>query len=240
VLAAVQAAGHQDAVDPEDFRKGLASSLADGSFRLVIVLDSAPDELVQVVGYLQSITDKIDIDLVAVAVYDVAGSQVLVPQRIEPGRRLRELSDAQVTARQAGGIHNGSAEFRADIAELPLARRDVLARLADWAEAMERDGLVRLITYQGKSGITTLLPYLIGDDAGLVSIVSGKGSAYMTFFRSVFERRAPKSISAVEAALGTELKQGNSTREFAQPLLDALTLAHREAAGNHHADQSAD
>ena len=240
MLAAVQAAGHQDAVDPEDFRKGLARSLADGSFRLVIVLDSAPDELVQVVGYLQSITDKIDIDLVAVAVYDVAGSQVLVPQRIEPGRRLRELSDAQVTARQAGGIHNGSAEFRADIAALPPARRDVLARLADWAEAMERDGLVRLITYQGKSGITTLLPYLIGDDAGLVSIVSGKGSAYMTFFRSVFERCAPKSISAVEVALGTELKQGNSTREFAQPLLDALTLAHREAAGNHHADQSAD
>jgi hypothetical protein len=241
VLTAMQAAGHQDLVDPEDFRKGLTRSLADGSFRLVIVLDSAPDELVQVVGYLQSITDKIDIDLVTVAVYDVAGSQVLVPQRIEPGRRLRELSDAQVTARQAGGlIHNGSAEFRADIAELPLARRDVLARLADWAEAMERDGLVRLITYRGKSGITTLLPYLIGDDAGLVSIVSGKGSAYMTFFRSVFQRRAPKSISAVEAALGTELKQGNSTREFAQPLLDALTLAHREGVSNHHADQSAD
>jgi hypothetical protein len=74
--------------------------MADGSFRLVIVLDSAPDELVQVVGYLQSVTDKIDIDLVTVAVYDVAGSQVLVPQRIEPGRRMRELSDAQVTARQ--------------------------------------------------------------------------------------------------------------------------------------------
>jgi hypothetical protein len=160
VLAAVQAAGHQDAVDPEDFRKELARSLADGSFRLVIVLDSAPDELVQVVGYLQSITDKIDIDLVTVAVYDVAGSQVLVPQRIEPGRRLRELSDAQVTARHAGGLHNGSAEFRADIAELPPPRRDVLARPADWAEAMERDGLVRLVTYRGKSGITTLLPYI--------------------------------------------------------------------------------
>ena len=72
-------------VDPEDFRKGLTRSLADGSFRLVIVLDSAPDELVQVVGYLQSITDKIDINLVTVAVYDVAGSQVLVPQRIEAG-----------------------------------------------------------------------------------------------------------------------------------------------------------
>jgi hypothetical protein len=195
---------------------------------------------VQVVGYLQSITDKIDIDLVTVADYDVAGSQVLALQRIEPGRRLRELSDAQVTARHLGGLHNGSAEFRADIAELPAARREVLARLADWAETREHDGLVMLVTYRGKNGITTLLPYLIGDDAGLVSIVSGKESAYMTFFRSMFERCAPNSISAVEAALGTELKQGNSTHEFAQPLLDALTLAHQEAVGNHHVDHLAD
>jgi hypothetical protein len=62
----------------------------------------------------------------------------------------------------------------------------------------------------------------------------------MTFFRSVFERCAPNSISAVEAALGTELKQGNSTREFAQPLLYALTLAHQEAVGNHHVGHLAD
>jgi hypothetical protein len=231
VLAAVQAAGHEDAVDPEDFREGLARSLGDGSFRLVIVLDSAPDELVQVVGYLQSITDKIDIDLVTVAAYDVGGSQVLVPQRIEPGRRMRELSDAQVTVRQAIGVHPGSAEFRAVIAALPQARRDVLARLADWAETLQRDGLVRLLTYQGSSG-TALLPYLLADDAGLVAITCGKGSDYMQFWRSVFERRAPRSIPTVEAALGTELKQGNSTHEFADPLLDALTLAYRETVGS--------
>jgi hypothetical protein len=60
VLSAVQAGDQQHTVDPEDFRDGLARGLAEGSFRLVIVLDSAPDELVQVVGYLQSITDKID------------------------------------------------------------------------------------------------------------------------------------------------------------------------------------
>lgn len=44
-------------------------------------------------SYLQSVTDKIDIDLVTVAAYDVAGSQVLVPQRIDPGRRASELSE---------------------------------------------------------------------------------------------------------------------------------------------------
>lgn len=102
VLAAAQAGDQQHGIDPEAFRGGLARSLAEGGFRLVIVLDSAPDELVQVVGYLQSVTGKIGIDLVSVAAYDVAGLQVLVPQRIEPGRRARELSDARVNARQSG------------------------------------------------------------------------------------------------------------------------------------------
>jgi hypothetical protein len=112
VLAAAQANDQQHGIDPEAFGGELAASLAEGGFRLVIVLDWAPDELVQVVGYLQSVTDKIDIDLVTVAAYDVAGAQVLVPQRIEPGRRTRELSDAQVNARQSSALHRGSAEFR--------------------------------------------------------------------------------------------------------------------------------
>jgi hypothetical protein len=242
VLAAVEGDDQQHALDPEAFKEGLARSLAEGSFRLVIVLDSPPDELVQVVGYLQSVTDKIDIDLVAVAAYEVAGSRVLVPQRIEPARRVRELSDAQVNARQAGALHPGSDEFRAVIAELPATRRDPLLRLAEWADTLERDGLVKLATYSGSSGITTLLPRLAGDDAGLVSISCDvKTRAYMQFWRSVFERRAPYSIPAVQAVLGTELKQGNSTRDFPEPLLDALNQAYREAAGrtSHQPEQIA-
>jgi hypothetical protein len=89
----------------------------------VIVVDSAPDELVQVVGYLELIADKIDIDLVTVTAYDVDGSQVLVPQRIEPARRVRELSDAQVNERQAGELVPGSAHFRVSFAEAPAPRR---------------------------------------------------------------------------------------------------------------------
>jgi hypothetical protein len=79
-----------------------------------------------------------------------------VPQRTVPGRRTREPSDAQVTARQTSGVHPRSAEFRAVITALPPPRRDVLTRLADWAETLERDGLVRLLTYLGSSG--TALP----------------------------------------------------------------------------------
>jgi hypothetical protein len=237
VLAAVQAGDQQHVVDAEDFRESLARSLAEGSFRLVIVLDSAPDELVQVVGYLQSITDKIDIDLVTVSAYTVANSQVLVPQRIDPGRRSRELSDAQVTARQAGTLYKGSEEFRAVIADLPQARHEVLVRLADWADTLERAGLVKLATYRGKDSITTLLPRLAADNAGLVTIYCDHGSASLAFFRSVFERRAPRSLSAVEAALGARVKQGNATHEFTDTLLTALTRAYEEAVGRHRGSE---
>ena len=231
VLAAVEAGDQQQAVDPAAFTAELARSLAEGSFRLVIVLDSAPDELVQVVGYLQSVTDRIDINLVTVAAYQVGDSQVLVPQRIEPDRRVRELSDGQASARQSGALSPGSAEFRAAIADAPAARRDLLVRLADWADTLERDGLVKLASFRGKKGITTLLPRLASDDAGLVSISSDAKSAYMQFWRSVFERRASHSIAAVEATLGAELKQGNSTHAVSETLLDALSLAYQEAAG---------
>lgn len=231
VLGAVQADDQQHAVDPSDFKDGLARSLAEGSFRLVIVLDTAPDELVQVVGYLQSVTDKIDIDLVTVATYEVGGARVLVPQRIEPARRVREMSDAEVGARQSGGLSPGSAEFRIAVAEAPPRRRDTLLHLADWADALELQNLVKLSTYRGKAGITTLLPRLAADNSGLVSIVCDAKSVYMQFWRTVFERRAPDAIAAVEAILGTELKQGNSTHAFPESLLAALTGAYREAAG---------
>jgi hypothetical protein len=229
VLAAVEADDQQHALDPSAFRDGLARSLAEGSFRLVVVLDSAPDELVQVVGYLQSITDKVDIDLVTVTAYDVGGSQVLVPQRIEPARRARELSDAQVDARRSGTLYPGSAEFRAAITDTHASLREPLARLAAWADALEREGLVKLVSFRGQKGITTLLPRLAADDAGLVSLASDTRSAYMQFWRSVFERRAPQSIASVEAALGAKLRQGNSTHNFPEPLLEAITSAYREA-----------
>jgi hypothetical protein len=230
VLAAAQADDQQQAVDPEAFQGGLSRSLAEGSFRLVIVLDTAPDELAQLVGYLQSITDKVDMDLITIAAYDVNGSQVLVPQRIEPGRRTQQISDAQVQARQAGTLSPGSAEFRKAVPPTPADQRAALLELADWADSLEREGLVRVASFQGKTGINTLLPRLVRENVGLVSIASDTKSAYMQFWRSVFERRAPHSISAVQAALGAELKQGNATHTFPAQLLEALTQAYREAA----------
>jgi hypothetical protein len=220
------AAGQDHGLDSPAFRDGLARSLADGSFRLVIVLDSAPDELVQVVGYLQSVTDKIDIDLVTVAAYDVGGSQVLVPQRIDPGSRPRQLTNAQVDARQASTRFLGSTEFRAAITDAPAGERDLLERACDWAETLEQDGLATLMTTRGSTGLVSLLPQLADDHRSLVIIYRDRKSAYLMFNRSVFERCAPHSIPAVEAALGTEL---TSTHTLPEGLLDALTTAYREA-----------
>jgi hypothetical protein len=231
VLAAVEADDQQYALDPAAFRDGLAKSLAEGSFRLVIVLDSAPDELVQVVGYLQSVAEKIDIDLVTVAAYEVSGSQVLVPQRIEPARRVRELSDAEASDRQAGILYPGSAEFRAAIADAPAGRREQLLRLAEWADALEQAGLVKLVSYRGKNGGVTMLPRLASDNAGLVTIYADSRPGPLQFWRSVFERRAPHSIDLVQAALGAELTRGNFTSAVSEQLLDALTSAYREAVG---------
>lgn len=232
VLGAVQADERQDVVDPVAFHDGISRSLADGSFRLVIVLDSAPDELIQVVGYLQMVTDKIDIDLVTVTAYEVGNSRVLVPQRIEPARRAREMSDAAVNARQSGTQVYGSHDFRNAIDRAPPAFRDDLARLTDWAESLEAEGVARLATRSGTSGITSLKPVLHSGGVALVIISCDAKSGSMQFWRSVFERRAPEAIPAVEAALGAKMTQGNATRAFTEELLTALTDAYRQAHAN--------
>jgi hypothetical protein len=128
-------------------------------------------------------------------------------------------------------LYPGSAEFRAAIADTSLALREPLERLAGWADALDSEGLVKLVSFRGRKGITSLLPRLASDGAGLVSIAIDSRSAYMQFWRSVFERRAPQSITAVQAALGAELRQGNATHSFPEPLLEAIAQAYREAAG---------
>jgi hypothetical protein len=229
VLAAAEADDQQHAIDPRAFADGLAQCLADGSFRLVLVLDDAPDELAQIVGYLESLTDRIQIDLITVSTYDVNGSRILVPRRVEPARRVRELTQAEADARQAASVTSGSADFRAAIAQAPAEQRDLLNRLTDWAESLQRQHLIALQTYHGRAGITTLLPRLPGQ-GGLVSVYTDPRTAYLQFWRTAFERRAPRALPGVEAALGTPLKQGNATRTITNELLDALTTAYREAA----------
>ncbi|CAA9578399.1 MAG: hypothetical protein AVDCRST_MAG19-3638 [uncultured Thermomicrobiales bacterium] len=74
LAAAVAADDQEGSFDAAVFDEGLAASLAEGRFRLVLVLDEAPEELVRLVGYLESVAERLVIDLVTVAAYDIGGS----------------------------------------------------------------------------------------------------------------------------------------------------------------------
>lgn len=74
LTGAVAASVQDGSFDHARFDQGVAESLAQGWFRLVLVLDEAPKELIQLAGYLQSITDRLIIDLVTVVAYRIDGS----------------------------------------------------------------------------------------------------------------------------------------------------------------------
>ncbi len=77
----------------------------------------------------------------------------------------------------------------------------------------------------------TLLPRIMTEKAGLVTIWNDNSKPYLSVWRSVFERRAPESIEAVERTLGTSIGQGNTVASITPELLIALTAAYREATG---------
>jgi hypothetical protein len=227
---AVASNDQEGSFDPTTFSEGLAECLSQGHFRLVIVLDEAPQELVTLVGYLESVTQELLIDLIAVSAYEVGGSRVLVPQRVDAERPNTETSPPkQHPPRPEGRLVDGSDDFAEAIEQSPQEHRPGLRRLCEWAVSLEREGLVHLSTYHGVAHRWTLLPRLRTENAGLVTIWND-GGAYLQFWRSVFERRAPETLSRVERIAPVQIGQGNTTREVSDGLLEALTDAYREAA----------
>ena len=73
-----------------------------------------------------------------------------------------------------------------------------------------------------------LLPLLVADNVGLVTVCNNNWTVYLQFWRSVFERRAPQSLAHIEQSF-TPIKQGNTVREVSDELLEALTMAYKEA-----------
>jgi hypothetical protein len=228
---AMKANDQEGSFDSETFAVGVADSLKFGHFRLVFVLDEAPDDLVRLVSYLETVSDQLVIDLITISAYTVNNSQILVPQHVEPERQRLEASPTMAPRlKEEGRFVEGSADFIASIETAPEASKLLLQRLCNWALALEQSRLVRLGTYHGKRGILTLLPRLPVDNVGLVSIYNTNGTASLQFWRSVFERRAPSTLAHIEATI-TPIKQGNTTREMSDELLEALTEAYKEAVG---------
>ncbi len=87
-----------------------------------------------------------------------------------------------------------------------------------------------LETYEGRGAKRfTLLPRLIVDRRGLVTIWNDQGAS-IQFWRSVFERKAPDSIEWIGQLANTRVGQGNTIREFSEQLLEALNEAYEQAA----------
>lgn len=234
LTAAVAADDQERSFDVAAFSEGLAASLAEGRFRLVLVPDEAPEELVRLVGYLGSVADKLLIDLVTVAAYDVGDSRMIVPQRIDPERQAIRAPAWTLTLPGAPGPKgravDGAQDFIDAIDRAPEDQQPILRRLVDWATALEHDGLVRLVTVHGTATRWTLTPRLLAEDVGLVTIYNERG-AYLAFHRTVFERRAPATLARIEQLVApARVGQGTTTRAITDDLLDGLTAAYQEGA----------
>lgn len=223
---AAEAAAQDPAFDPVVFSAALHESLTNGHLRCVIVLDRAPDELVDLVGYLQDVTnDRLIIDLITVAGYAVGDQRIMVPQLVEPDG---PTTPARVTQRAAVPT-SGSEQFAASIEHAPEPERAELRRLLEWARQLERDGLATLYTSQGR-GRWVLNPRLPGQERGMVTIWNENG-AYLSPYRTVLRAEAPDALDELDHTAPDVIGQGNSIRPpFPDSLLDGLRTAYRRAA----------
>lgn len=228
ILDLVRKSDQSPEVEEAEFAAGLAESLAGGAFRLVLVLDEAPSELVQLVGYLEGISTGVVLDLITVSAYEAGSEQLLVPQRVDPEHPGELAPAAARTASKARREVDGSTAFEEAIARAGEPARGELQRLLAWARGLEAEGLATLRTVFG-SGREVLTVWVRGEKAGLISIWH-EGGGYLSLWRSVFVRLAWDWIASVENALGEPIGQGSSVRDPSPELLDLLANAYRDAA----------
>jgi hypothetical protein len=214
------------------FNDAIDQGLREGSFRLVLVLDEAPPELVRLVGYLESVTDKLTIDLIAVSSFDVNGSQLVVPRRIDPGHEYQPAKSQ--SGRPAGKTSSstialdGADAFISSIETAPNQMRQDLHRVANWAKSLADEGLADLSTTVG-SDRWVLNVRFPSDPVGLISIWNQNGAS-ISVWRSVFESRAPRTLDRVAAAMAPKLLgQGTTTTNLSDELLGSIGDAYREA-----------
>lgn len=116
----------------------------------------------------------LSVDLATVALYKLGDQRVVVPQRVEPERRPRQEPESVENNRpgrsRQGDPMPGVEPFRPQLASVPDDRRPALERLARWAQRLADEGLAEVSTYFGKRGETLLLPRLLPERVGLVSL----------------------------------------------------------------------
>jgi hypothetical protein len=215
-----------------DFESGLEVHLATGSFRAVIVLDQAPPELINLVGYLESVTTGLSLDLIAVTSYVVGGRRIAVPQRLDPEHRADTAPAPPSRRANTGRLEPGVQPFRELIPGTPEPYRTTLTMMADWVEELSVTVPgVKAETYFSPRGDVTLVPRLPRDNAGLVTLWrSDGGKPSASLWRSVFQRRAPSYMEPVERLIKQSMGQGSVTEDVTAEFLAVLGEAYRAAA----------
>ncbi len=227
---AVEGQDQEGAVDFDSFRASLQRYLNNGQFRLVLVLDDVSSELERIIGYLDSVTvPGLTIDLVTVSVYEVGGTQVALPQRISPDP---DAATETEKPKPTGQLSDGPQAFIESVAGISGRDGEVFNSLIAWARDVEQLPNVRLWSYVGTGARRiTLMPRLIQENAGLITIWNDNGRPSVSMWRSVFERRAPNAIGQVEDLIAPiAIGQGNSLAEINSEVLAALKRAYEEAA----------
>lgn len=171
----VRDALQDEVMSQSEFETSLEGHLARGSFRAVIVLDEAPAELINLDGYLESVTTGLSLDLIAVHSYRIGGHRVAVPQRLDP-EQAPDLPGPRTASPRSTPRHeeNGAKAFRSLIADSPAEYQPVLTMMCDWTErlAVELPGIV-LKSSLNPGGDTSLRPLLRRDNGGLVTLWRG-------------------------------------------------------------------
>ena len=214
------------------FEEAVRTNLAAGSFRLVLVLDEAPAELLPLVAYLEKVTDGLVIDLVNVAAYEVGGTKLLAPQRLDPARPA--VSELVMTTSATSDVRRaslGTEAFEDSCAGVTGEARTHFDRLIRWAKTLESEGLTRLQSFDGK-GRSTLLVRRQDGSGGLATIWNEGGSASLQIWKAKIEDLAPNAYPGVAAAVDlTDVVTWTTVAAPNDALLDAMTEAYREAFG---------
>jgi hypothetical protein len=218
----------EETIPQEEFEASLGAHLAAGTFRIVIVLDDAPEELINLVGYLESVTDGISLDLIMVHSFAMGDRKIAVPSRLDPEHRPEAAPGRVARVVSKGSLQPGVGPFRERISDAADRHQAVLTTLAAWVERLALDADVAPETYFGTMGDVVLLPRYRDEKVGLVSIWRyADGTPAISFWRSVFERRAPELISRVERLIAPKsIGQGNTTKDISDELLAVLREAY--------------
>ena len=221
-----------------EFNDRLKSHLDRGDFRLVMALDRARPELGRVAAYVNEFTNPgLMIELVEIPKFDVNGTLVY------PARQIALSMDAADDVAQFNHApremieHAGVEDFRKAVES--IYGDEMLKgceKAIDWMEKLEKvapNSEVR--SWTDSEGMHPALDARIkgkgrGSRSCLARIVVDARGPAVCLYRHRFQRYAPNSISAIEAAINPiPLGSGNHAYRISDRLLEALGKAYKEA-----------